>query len=64
MQSLTFYNFDFRYIDFPHKDALVVTLWMDEYEISRVLVDSKSGITVLFLFAIQHLGISLKGLMP
>lgn len=52
MHSITFSNSDSEDIDFPHNDALIITLWMDEYKINRVLVDPRFGIELMFLVII------------
>ena len=32
----------------PHDDALVVTLWIGEYDVRRVLVDQGSGVEIIY----------------
>ena len=32
----------------PHDDALVVSLWIGEYDVKRVLVDQKSGVEIMY----------------
>ena len=33
----------------PHNDALVVTLWIEGYDIRRVLVDQGRGVEIMYL---------------
>lgn len=33
----------------PHNDALVVTLWIEGYDIRRVLVDQGRGVKIMYL---------------
>lgn len=64
LHSLTFSSTNSRDVNFPHNDALVVTLWMNEFEINRVLVDPGYGIKIMFISTIQHIMIPVKGLIP
>ena len=42
----------------PHDDALVVTLWIEGYDMKRVLVDQGSGAEIMYLDPFK--GLNLK----
>lgn len=58
-----FSSINFGDIDSLNNDALIITLWMDEYKIRRVLVDPRSGVEVMYIFTILRIGIPAKRLM-
>lgn len=64
MQSLTFLNLGSKVVDFPYNDSLIITLWMDRHEVNRVLIELGFGVKVIFIYAIQWIGIPAKGLIP
>ena len=47
-ESITFIEEDAQEIQFPHNDAVVVSLNIADYDVRRILVDSESSIDILF----------------
>ncbi|XP_073106888.1 uncharacterized protein [Elaeis guineensis] len=47
-ESITFTEEDAQKVQFPHNDAVVVSLNIANYEIHRILVDNRSSIDILF----------------
>jgi len=42
----------------PHDDALVITLDVANFEVSRILVDTGSSVDLIFLSTLERMGIS------
>ena len=55
---------DTRCLHHPHDDAIVVSLWVEEYNIHRVLVDNGSSADILYYPAFQQMRIDRERLVP
>jgi hypothetical protein len=53
---ITFSTKDVNLTSFPHTDAMVITVHIDRWDISRILVDSDSQAEILFLSAFKKMG--------
>ena len=42
---------DVQHLHHPHDDALVVSIWIEDYNMHRVLVDNKSLADILYYLA-------------
>ena len=48
----------------PHDDALIVSIWVTDYNIHRVLVDDGSSTDILYYPAFQQMRIERERLIP
>ena len=55
---------DARRLHHPHDDALVVSIWIEDYNMHRVLVNNGSSVDILYYPAFQHMGIGRERLIP
>ena len=55
---------DARHIHHPHDDALVVSIWIEDYNMHKVLVDNGSSTDILYYLAFQQMGIGRERLIP
>ena len=55
---------DVRRLHHPHDDALVVSIWIEDYNMHRVLIDNGSSADILYYPAFQQMGISRERLVP
>ena len=55
---------DARCLHHPHNDALVVSIWIEDYNMHRVLVDNGSSADILYYPAFQQMGIGRERLIP
>ncbi|XP_050259998.1 uncharacterized protein LOC126705091 [Quercus robur] len=55
---------DARCLHHPHDDALVVSLWVEDYNMHRVLVDNGSSTDILYYPAFQQKRIDRERLIP
>ena len=65
-ESLTigFSEEDARHFHHPHDDVLVVSIWIEDYNMHRVLIDNGSSANILYYPAFQQMGISRERLVP
>jgi len=56
--SVSFDEEETRHIERPHDDALVITLDVANFKISRILVDTGSSVDLIFLGTLERMGIS------
>ncbi|KAG7557013.1 Retrotransposon gag domain [Arabidopsis suecica] len=56
--SISFDNSDTQGLTGPHDDALVITLDVANFEVTRCLVDTGSSVDLIFLSTLQRMGIS------
>ncbi|GMN20277.1 hypothetical protein TIFTF001_043053, partial [Ficus carica] len=56
--SITFHSSEATNLSRPHDDALVLTLYVSNYEVGRILVDNGSSADVLFLSTLREMGLS------
>ena len=54
---------DVRHLHHPHDDALVVSIWIEDYNMHRVLVDNGSSADILYYSAFQQMGIDREWLI-
>ena len=55
---------DARHLYHPHDDALVVSIWVGDYNTHRVLVDNGSSANILYYPAFQQIRIERERLIP
>ncbi|KAG7583672.1 Ribonuclease H-like superfamily [Arabidopsis suecica] len=56
--SISFDNSDSQGLTGPHDDALVITLDVANFEVTRCLIDTGSSVDLIFLSTLQRMGIS------
>ncbi|KAG7588540.1 Ribonuclease H-like superfamily [Arabidopsis suecica] len=56
--SISFDNSDTQGLSGPHDDALVITLDVANFEVTRCLIDIGSSVDLIFLSTLQRMGIS------
>ncbi|KAG7542873.1 Retrotransposon gag domain [Arabidopsis thaliana x Arabidopsis arenosa] len=56
--SISFDEEETRYLERPHDDALVITLDVANFEVSRILIDTGSSVDLIFLSTLERMGIS------
>ncbi|KAG7557008.1 Retrotransposon gag domain [Arabidopsis suecica] len=56
--SISFDNSDTQGLTGPHDDALVITLDVANFEVTRCLIDIGSSVDLIFLSTLQRIGIS------
>ncbi|KAG7579148.1 Retrotransposon gag domain [Arabidopsis thaliana x Arabidopsis arenosa] len=56
--SISFDNSDTQRLTGPHDDALVITLDVANFEVTRCLIDTGSSVDLIFLSTLQRMGIS------
>jgi hypothetical protein len=47
--SIAFSSQDINLTSFPHSDAMVVTVYIDRWDITKILIDNGSLTEILFL---------------
>jgi hypothetical protein len=57
---ITFSTQDVNLASFPHNDALVLTVHIDWWDISRIIIDNGSQAEILFLSAFKKMGYDKK----
>ena len=55
---------DARRLHHPHDDALVVSVWVGDYNVHRMLVDNSSSANILYYPVFQQMGIDRARLIP
>jgi hypothetical protein len=53
---------DVNLASFPHTDAMVLTVHIDRWDVSKILVDNSSQAKILFLSAFEKMGYNKKQL--
>ena len=48
----------------PHDDALVVSVWVGDYNVHQILVNNGSSADILYYLAFQQMGIDRARLIP
>jgi len=56
--SISFDEKETRHLERPHDDALVITLYYANFEVSRILVDIGNSVDLIFLRTSERMGIS------
>ncbi|KAG7564374.1 Integrase catalytic core [Arabidopsis suecica] len=56
--SISFDEEETRHLERPHDDALVITLDVANFEVSRILIDTGSSVDLIFLGTLERMGIS------
>jgi hypothetical protein len=59
---ITFSSQDVKLASFPHTDAMVVTVHIDRWDVTKILVDNGSQAEILFLTAFDKMGFDRKQL--
>jgi hypothetical protein len=47
---------DIKLVSFPHTDAMVINVYIDKWDVTRVLVDNDNQAEILFLLAFDQMG--------
>jgi hypothetical protein len=58
--SITFSAQDVNLPSFPHTDAMVLTVHIDRWDVSRIIIDNGSQTEILFLSAFEKMGYNKK----
>jgi hypothetical protein len=53
---ITFSSQDVKLALFPHIDAMVVTVHIDRWDVTKILIDNGSQAEILFLAAFDKMG--------
>jgi hypothetical protein len=53
---ITFSSQDVKLTLFPHIDAMVVTVHIDRWDVTKILIDNGSQAEILFLAAFDKMG--------
>jgi hypothetical protein len=53
---ITFNEDDIKLVFFPHTDAMVITVHIDRWDVTRVLVNNGSQMEILFLSTFEQMG--------
>ncbi|KAL1194847.1 hypothetical protein V5N11_011162 [Cardamine amara subsp. amara] len=56
--QITFEEFDTQHLTKPHDDTLVVTLDVANFEVSKVLIDTRSSVDLIFRSTLQRMEIN------
>jgi hypothetical protein len=59
---ITFSTQDVNLASFPHTDAMVLTIHIDRWDVSRIIIDNGSQAKILFLSAFKKMGYDKKQL--
>jgi hypothetical protein len=59
---ITFTEADIKLVSFPHLNAMVITVHIDKWNVTRVLVDNGSQVEILFLLSFDQMGFDRKQL--
>jgi hypothetical protein len=57
---ITFSSQDVNLASFPHTDAMVVTVHINRWDATRILIDNGSQVEILFLVAFDKMGFDQK----
>ena len=61
---IEFLEEDARRLHHPHDDALVIRLWVEDYNMHRVLINNGSSVDILYYPAFQQMRIDRERLIP
>jgi hypothetical protein len=53
---ITFSSQDVNLASFPHTDVMVVTVHIDRWDVTKILIDNSSLAEILFLAAFNKMG--------
>jgi hypothetical protein len=56
--QITFTEADIKLVSFPHTDAMVITAHIDQWNVTRVLVDNGSQAEIMFLSTFEQMGLN------
>jgi hypothetical protein len=59
---ITFSSQDVNLASFPHTDAMVVTVHIDRWDVTKILINNGSQVEILFLAAFDKMGFDRKQL--
>jgi hypothetical protein len=59
---ITFSSQDVNLASFPHTDVMVVTVHIDRWDVTKILIDNSSLAEILFLAAFDKMGFDWKQL--
>jgi hypothetical protein len=58
--NITFSSQDVNLVSFPHTDAMVITVYIDRWDITKILINNGCQVKILFLAAFQKIGFDRK----
>ena len=61
---VSFSDRDLQKIQYPHEDALVLTLGISKYDVKRALIDPGSSAEVMYMECFKKLGYKDSNLQP
>jgi hypothetical protein len=59
---ITFSSQDVNLTSFPHTDAMVITVHIDRWDVTRILIDNSNQVEILFLATFDKIGFDRKQL--
>jgi hypothetical protein len=59
---ITFSAQDVNLASFPHTDGMVVTIHIDRWDVTKIIIDNGSQVEILFLTALEKMGYDRKQL--
>uniref|UniRef100_A0A2N9HIA5 Uncharacterized protein n=1 Tax=Fagus sylvatica TaxID=28930 RepID=A0A2N9HIA5_FAGSY len=62
VEQIIFTDQDLEGVQLPHSDALVVTLWIGEFDVKRILIDPGSSVEIMYESLFKGLGLEKKDL--
>jgi hypothetical protein len=60
--QITFTEADIKLASYPHTDAMAITLHINKWNVTRVLVDNENQAEILFLSTFEQMGLNKKQL--
>jgi hypothetical protein len=57
---LTFIEADIKLVSLPHTEVMIITLHIDKWDVTRVLINNGSQTEILFLSAFDQMGFDRK----
>ena len=64
LEDVVFTEADARWVHHPHSDAFVVTTWVTNINVHRMLVDNGSAIDIIYLDTYKRMGLNKGDLSP
>ena len=58
LEDIVFTEVDTRWVHHPHSDALVITTWIINNNVHKILVDNGSAIDIIYLDAYKGMGLN------
>ena len=62
--SIVFIKADLEQVQHPHNNPLVIHLWVQNYDVKKILVDAESSTEVMYYDIFEQLNLSKVDLRP